>query len=62
MNQNMVRTKLKWIAPVAAAIGAPLALFVAGPAKEIAEAAVVRLGDGSLLAFAAAANALTVIP
>ena len=58
----MVHTKKLWMVPVAAAIGVPLALLAAGPAKEIAEAAVERLGDGTILAFAAAANALTVIP
>ena len=63
MNQHMVRSKkLQWLVPVAAALGVPLAVYIAGPAKQIAEAAVERLGDGTILAFAAAANALTLIP
>jgi hypothetical protein len=60
MIQNLIRSKkLQWLVP---ALGVPFALFAAGPVKEIAEAAVERLGDGTILAFAAAANALTVIP
>jgi hypothetical protein len=63
MNPTMVRSKkLQWLVPVIAAIGAPIALCIAGPARQIAEAAVEHLGDGTILAFAAAANALTVIP
>jgi hypothetical protein len=62
MNRLMVRCKrLHWLVPVAAALAAPLAVLVAGPAKDIA-AALERLGDGTILALAAAANALTVVP
>jgi arginine repressor len=53
MKDVMVRCKtLQWLIPVATAIG---------PAQDIAEA-FGRFGDGTILALAAAANALTVIP
>jgi len=59
MIENMIQSKkLKWLVP---AVGVPFALF-AIPVKEIAQAALERLGDGTILAFAAAANALTLIP
>jgi hypothetical protein len=62
MKDVMVRCKtLQWLIPVATAIGVPLALLAAGPAQDIAEA-FGRFGDGTILALAAAANALTVIP
>ncbi len=61
MRINMQTKKLEWLVTVATAIGAPLALLFASCAKEIAEA-VDRLGDGTILAIAAATNALTVIP
>jgi hypothetical protein len=51
MNTSMVRTmKLSWLIPLGAAVGAPLALLAA------------RFDDGTILAFAAAANALALVP
>jgi hypothetical protein len=63
MSPNMIRTnKLKWLVPALAAIGTPFAICAAGPARALAQALAERLGDGTILAVAAAANALTVIP
>lgn len=57
---NFMRThKLDWL--IAAAVGAPLAILFAACAKDIADA-LGHIGDGSLLALAAAANALTLVP
>jgi hypothetical protein len=62
MKRLMVRfKKLDWVFPLAAALGVPLALVSAGSAREIADA-VGRIGNGAILALAAATNALTVIP
>jgi hypothetical protein len=58
---DLMRTKLDWMVAVAAAVGAPLAILFAACAKDIADA-LGHIGDGSLLALAAAANALTLVP
>jgi hypothetical protein len=63
MIQTMIRTnKLKLLVSAAAALGAPFAFFAAVPACRLAQAFAERLGDGTILAVAAAANALTVVP
>ena len=59
MTDYMRTRKLDWI--VTAAVGAPLAILFAACAKDIADA-LGHIGDGSLLALAAAANALTLVP
>ncbi len=61
MSTHMSVKKIEWLVTVAAAIAAPLAVFSTGTAKDIADA-VGRLGDGSILALAAATHALTLIP
>lgn len=61
MNTDMRAKKIEWLVTVAAAIAGPLAVLSSGTAKEIADA-VGRLGDGSILALAAATHALTLIP
>jgi hypothetical protein len=57
----MSRKKLQWLVPAAAVLGVPLALFSAGSVKDIAEA-VGHIGSGYILAFAAATNALALVP
>jgi len=53
--------KLEWLITIAAAIAGPLAVLSTDSAKDIADA-VGRLGDGTILALAAATHALTVMP
>ena len=57
----MQTKKLEWLITIAAAIAGPVAVLSTDSAKDIADA-VGRLGDGTILALAAATHALTVIP
>jgi hypothetical protein len=61
MRCDTLARKLEWLITIAAAIAAPLAVFSTSSAREITEA-VGRLGDGTILALAAATHALTVMP
>jgi hypothetical protein len=61
MRADMPMKKLEWLITIAAAMAGPVAVLSTDSAKDIADA-VGRLGDGTILALAAATHALTVMP